>query len=153
VLLLLPATSLSGTVQQSQSGLLAVSLPRLTTSISATLRWGRLTASLPTLATSLSGTVQQTQSGPLAVSLPALATGITAVLVHQGAFTVSLGVPPMMLTRYAMFGCESRGGLSPRLPGPVTSIAARVPDPPGTRSSYRAGRWVSVRLPSRTESE
>lgn len=161
-----PVTSLTGTV--THTGTFSVVIPRPGTGLSAViLESGPFAPVLPVLRTSVSAAVTHvggfTVSLPLprlpltgragrnnattAMTLPPLQTSISGVVTHVGVLTVSLAAPPPHLSRFEMFGTEARGELAVRLPELAVSISAKVPDPPGIRTVYKAGRWIAARLP------
>lgn len=107
---------------------------------------GTFNVTLPVPASALSARVGHV-NGSLAAVVSTPSAALTGVVVHQGMLNISLAAPPPHLTRYEMFGCESLAACDLALPVFVTSLAAQVPDPEGTRTHFIRGRWISVRLP------
>ncbi|HEY1705593.1 MAG TPA: hypothetical protein VGG75_38395 [Trebonia sp.] len=146
-----------GKRDQAETGPLALPLPALSLSLTGEHgRQGALQLALPALVTGLAGHAPVVIPGAFTPSLPVPVTGLTGKVAHCGPLGISFGIPGDGLTRFQMFGAESRGAAVLTLPVPRLTMAAQVPDEPGTRSHFRLGRWISARLPrkySQTEEE
>lgn len=111
---------------------------------------GAFNVTLPAPVLTLTGHAPIPIPGTLAVLLPAPSTALAGRVAHTGNFHISLDVPLPHMSRFAMFGAESRATADVVLPELVTSLFAQVPDPPGWRSRF-IGRWISYRLPRKEE--
>ena len=135
---------------QLEAGSFNPVLPTLATSITGrrTGEAGSFNLALPLLYTVLAGIAQQSISGNLNLVLPISAVGglvarvghengqltialatiqvsLTGVLVHVGVLNPNLGIG-MQLTRYEMFGSESRAEIAMLMTEPTLDLAARI---------------------------
>lgn len=156
---------------ETESGDLTVTLPALRTLLTGSVaRHGAFAITIPVPRTTLAGHVQQHLSGdftvilpvprtslaahnpviisaPFSAVLPSPRTALNGVVAHTGSFFISLDVPLPHASRFAMFRAETRGDFNIELPVPRVTLVAQLPETPGYRTRYVAGRWVSARLP------
>jgi hypothetical protein len=161
VLILPPGVNL-----QLEAGPLNIVLPTLTPSLQGKDQYGRLSIVLRTLLFNWAGTTQLTEQGALNITLPLTLlhlSGINGretgtlsiklvtvhifsfgVIVHNGTFFINMttGIGTEMLTRYEMFGAETRGELAAKLPGPELGLVGTVQYTGAQVSGYQRAKNV-----------
>jgi hypothetical protein len=89
---------------------------------------GALALTIPTVVTNIVGRVGR-ETGSLQLNLPTVSTNLNGVVVHNGVLLIlflNCGSMMLPLTRYEMFGCESRGDLVLEVPRPILQLEAQL---------------------------
>jgi hypothetical protein len=76
------------------------------------------------------------ENGQLTIALATIQVSLTGVLVHMGVLNPNLGIG-MQLTRYEMFGSESRGELTIAMPILVMDLEGGVHTDRSSQTGYQ----------------
>jgi len=113
-----PRVGLTGATQETTSGVLNILMP------------------LPS--PGLKG-INGRETGTLAANIPAPTLFLLAKVVHNGSFTINMGGGThLFLTRYEMFGAETRGTMEANLPEPEMALTGEIGHLPGIPNWIRA---------------